>query len=953
VGVDLASIAASPMTFRLVFLFVVFICTLGAVTSHAKVVSGTRATVSNITHSSAGVTASVTTDSTESGSYLLRFFVRSPGASTGVYITATPSSIPVSGNATTTFMGSVTGLTCGSSYEVTGVYIDPTGNPYALSAYSPFSTLACPSLTLSPLFQKVFSGVALTPFTVTSTNFNGSPRFSVSPALPTGLVINSSTGAITGTPAGTIRHTRYVITGTGAISGSASAEFALTVAPPINDLDTLRYIASHPDLIEAFGVNIASGREHYLNWGFSEDRKITFEPLNYTASHPDLMSAFGIDETKAVTHYIQWGFKEKRHITFDPLNYIASHVDLITAFGADAVKGARHYIQNGYAEKRQITFDPMRYMASHPDLIQVFAGDETKATTHFIQNGYREQRRITFTDLDALQYVASFSDLIKTVGLNVTAAIRHYVVTGYNTGRRITFDALSYIASYNDLISAFKTNSFLGVQHYISLGFTEGRKVVFDALGYIAAYSDLRAVFGEDTNAATRHYINVGNIENRRYLWTASLNLGKGGRSTRIREYVENGKNTIFYFDVESGYQIGTASGCGGGFGLYVIGSQAQYWTGPITGTCAVNVSFFELKPQIALSGTTVDFGEVTLSLTSDTKFVTVRNSGNTFLSVSGIAISGAGASQYVMSHTCGNVIQVGGSCTISIIFRPTSNGLKAASLVIASNSSTRDTTVALSGVGVDYISKCTNCVELRKIVPGDRWSLSVTEQAVGVVGPISEEYRVERLVSTGPTYSAGGTKTQASVRMTDTYFIKNVASGALYFDYVNEPGDSRIRMLGKGEISKDAWSISTAEFNAGNYPTFFVSPIGVGAEWGFQSDLYGPPCVGCITKQIERYTYKAAVKAIDVIQTPAGTFETFRVEYSIVCRRGYESSIAILGPNLECTNDKYLGESGIVWLHQRLGVVKQDTTIVSGFTSSSNPERTRVIGTLTSTNIQ
>jgi len=298
---------------------------------------------------------------------------------------------------------------------------------------------------------------------------------------------------------------------------------------PLSDLDALRYIASHPDLIAAFGADASKGRSHYEQWGIKEGRKITFEPLNYTASYPDLMAAFGIDEAKAATHYIQWGFKEGRKTTFNPLNYIASHADLITAFGADGAKGVRHYIQNGFTERRQITFDPTRYMASHPDLIQAFAGDETKGATHYIQWGYKEKRQTTFSDLDALQYVASFADLIRSIGSNVRAAIIHYINIGYNAGRRITFDALSYIASYGDLIGAFGTNALSGVQHYINAGYAEGRRIIFDAVGYLAKYADLRAAFGTDLAAATRHYINFGFNEKRTYDFSVSGNVQVSG----------------------------------------------------------------------------------------------------------------------------------------------------------------------------------------------------------------------------------------------------------------------------------------------------------------------------------------------------------------------------------------------------------------------------------------
>jgi hypothetical protein len=82
-------------------------------------------------------------------------------------------------------------------------------------------------------------------------------------------------GAITGTPTVAQTETRYTIRGTGAVSGTATATLALTVAPAISDLDALRYVASHSDLINVFGTNIEKARQHYLEFGFNEGRKIT------------------------------------------------------------------------------------------------------------------------------------------------------------------------------------------------------------------------------------------------------------------------------------------------------------------------------------------------------------------------------------------------------------------------------------------------------------------------------------------------------------------------------------------------------------------------------------------------------------------------------------------------------------------------------------------------------
>jgi uncharacterized protein (DUF1800 family) len=253
---------------------------------------------------------------------------------------------------------------------------------------------------------------------------------------------------------------------------------AIASAAPLSDLDALRYIASHGDLIQAFGADASKGRSHYEQQGLKEGRKITFEPLIYIATHPDLMVAFKVDELQATRHYINHGFKENRSAgNFDPLRHIASHGDLIKAFGLNTTDATKNYILDGYAEGRQSDFDALAYIASHADLMAAFATDVVAATKHFIQWGFNEGRRVTF---NALAYIASYADLIGAFGTDVVAATKHYIAFGYQEGRRATFNAVAYLSNHLDLRSAFGADTAAAARHYIGFGFLEGRSVARD-----------------------------------------------------------------------------------------------------------------------------------------------------------------------------------------------------------------------------------------------------------------------------------------------------------------------------------------------------------------------------------------------------------------------------------------------------------------------------------------
>ena len=91
----------------------------------------------------------------------------------------------------------------------------------------------------------------------------------------------------------------------------------------LTDSEALSYIASHSDLIVAFGTNIEAAKSHYINNGYSEGRSsTTFNASNYLAKYGDLQSAFGSDTTAAVQHYVESGYPEGRTDTINeyPMN---------------------------------------------------------------------------------------------------------------------------------------------------------------------------------------------------------------------------------------------------------------------------------------------------------------------------------------------------------------------------------------------------------------------------------------------------------------------------------------------------------------------------------------------------------------------------------------------------------------------------------------------------------
>ena len=91
------------------------------------------------------------------------------------------------------------------------------------------TVLAAPAFTLSPSSESKVVNTAISGYTISSSG-GAISSYSISPAAPTGLTFNTTTGLLTGTPTVVAVETTYTITATNA-SGSTAKTFTLTVAP--------------------------------------------------------------------------------------------------------------------------------------------------------------------------------------------------------------------------------------------------------------------------------------------------------------------------------------------------------------------------------------------------------------------------------------------------------------------------------------------------------------------------------------------------------------------------------------------------------------------------------------------------------------------------------------------------------------------------------------------------
>jgi hypothetical protein len=81
---------------------------------------------------------------------------------------------------------------------------------------------------------------------------------------------------------------------------------------------------------------------------------------------------------------------------------------------------------------------------------------------------------------------------------------------------------------------------------------------------------------------------------------------------------------------------------------------------------------------------------------TSSAQTVTLTNTGNALLTITGIAVSG----DFSETSTCGSSLAAGASCKISVKFAPTATGTRTGAVTIDDSAAGSPHIVSLTGTG-------------------------------------------------------------------------------------------------------------------------------------------------------------------------------------------------------------------------------------------------------------
>ena len=163
--------------------------------------------------------------------------------------------------------------------------------------------------------------------------------------------------------------------------------------------------------------------------------------------------------------------------------------------------------------------------------------------------------------------------------------------------------------------------------------------------------------------------------------------------------------------------------------------------------------------PAVGLTPNSLTFTAQVVGTTSQAQSITLMNTGNATLTISGITVSGSDAKSFsVGASTCGKSLTEGTKCAIPISFAPTGSGAQTANLSITDNATPATQTMSLTGTGSNFALSSSNTSAT--VSPGQTASYTVNVSPTAFSGSVA-------FTCSGAPASATCAITPASVNFT------------------------------------------------------------------------------------------------------------------------------------------------------------------------------------------
>ncbi len=116
---------------------------------------------------------------------------------------------------------------------------------------------------------------------------------------------------------------------------------------------------------------------------------------------------------------------------------------------------------------------------------------------------------------------------------------------------------------------------------------------------------------------------------------------------------------------------------------------------------CALAGTTTSAFATVSVSPTSLSWASVSVGSRGGQKVVTLTNGNTTAITISSIGFTGANPGDFMIwSKTCGSSLAASSSCTVNVLFAPTTAGTRTATLNFNDNASNSPQTMSLSGLG-------------------------------------------------------------------------------------------------------------------------------------------------------------------------------------------------------------------------------------------------------------
>jgi hypothetical protein len=205
--------------------------------------------------------------------------------------------------------------------------------------------------------------------------------------------------------------------------------------------------------------------------------------------------------------------------------------------------------------------------------------------------------------------------------------------------------------------------------------------------------------------------------------------------------------------------------------------------------------------PAVTLSPTSLSFPTQLVFTSSQPQAVTLTNTGAGILTIASVTVSG----QFAETNTCGSTVKSGTSCTISVTFRPRTEGTLTGFVSITDNAPGSPQKVKLTGIGTyieltptseNFGSQPVGSKSLPKnVTVTNKGSVTVNISAISITGTDPGDFAIGNNTC-GTTLASGAS---CFIKVTFTPLAKGIRTADLSVTDNGGGGPQQVALTGTG----------------------------------------------------------------------------------------------------------------------------------------------------------